>query len=61
MRTVHSERAFGRSGLPRRDWRLFKRPLQSLLCSVQVPKTHTWLVVHNQFAVFLPRWLKMAF
>jgi hypothetical protein len=28
---VSSEYAFGRSGLPRRDWRLFKRPLRSLL------------------------------
>ena len=33
MRSVQSEHAFGRSGLPRRDWRLFKRPLHSLLCS----------------------------
>jgi hypothetical protein len=28
---VRSEYAFGRSGLPRRDWHLFKRPFLSLL------------------------------
>jgi hypothetical protein len=28
---VRSEYSFGRAGLPRRDWRLFKRPLLSLL------------------------------
>jgi hypothetical protein len=33
IRNVRSEYAFGRSGLPRRDWRLFKRPLRSLLGS----------------------------
>jgi hypothetical protein len=33
MLAVRSEYAFGRSGLPRRDWRLFKRPLISLLAS----------------------------
>jgi hypothetical protein len=29
--TVRLEYAFGRSGLPRRDWHLFKHPLRSLL------------------------------
>jgi hypothetical protein len=33
MRHVCLEHAFGRPGLPRKDWQLFKRPLQSLLCS----------------------------
>ena len=33
MLAVRSEYAFGRSGLPRRDWRLFKRPLISILSS----------------------------
>ena len=33
MLAVRSEYAFGRSGLPRRDWRLFKRPLLSTLSS----------------------------
>jgi hypothetical protein len=33
MLAARSEHAFGRSGLPRRDWRLFKRPLSSILSS----------------------------
>ena len=33
MLAVRSEYAFGRSGLPRRDWRLFRRPLLSTLSS----------------------------
>jgi hypothetical protein len=33
LQAVRSEYAFGRSGLPRRDWHLFKRPLMSLLAS----------------------------
>ena len=33
MLAVRSEGAFGKSGLPRRDWGLFKRPLVSLLAS----------------------------
>jgi hypothetical protein len=33
MQAVRSEYSFGRAGLPRRDWRLFKRPLHSTLAS----------------------------
>jgi len=33
MLAVRSEHAFGRSGLPSRDWGLFQRPLLSLLTS----------------------------
>jgi hypothetical protein len=33
MLAVCSEYSFGRSGLPRWDWRLFKRPLLSTLSS----------------------------
>jgi hypothetical protein len=33
LHSVRAEYAFGRAGLPRRDWRLFQRPLLSLLAS----------------------------
>jgi hypothetical protein len=40
---VCSEYAFGRSGLPRRDWRQFRRPLLSLLDS-SMHYLDAWLV-----------------
>ena len=43
MLAVRSERAFGKSGLPRRDWRLFKRPLVSLLTS-SLHRMDAWLL-----------------
>jgi hypothetical protein len=33
LHSVRAEYAFGCAGLPRRDWRLFQRPLLSLLAS----------------------------
>jgi len=33
MLAICSEHTFGKSGLPRRDWRLFTRPLRSVLAS----------------------------
>ena len=44
MLAVRSERAFGKSGLPRRDWRLFKRPLVSLLASSLHGTDACWLL-----------------
>ena len=46
MLAVCSEYAFGWSSLPRRDWRLFKRPLLSTLLS----SLHTWLLLRVQTA-----------
>jgi hypothetical protein len=42
--SVRSEYAFGRSGRPRRDWRLFKRPLVSLLTS-SLHYLDAWLLI----------------
>ena len=43
MLAVRSEYAFGRSGLPRRAWRLFKRPLLSTLSS-SLHYMDAWLI-----------------
>jgi hypothetical protein len=42
--TVRSEYAFGRSGLPHRDWHLFRRPLLSLLLDSSMHYLDGWLV-----------------
>jgi hypothetical protein len=46
---ISSEYAFGRSGLPQRDWRLFNRPLLSTLAS-SLHYLEAWLLFRVQTA-----------
>jgi hypothetical protein len=54
---VRDEYAFGRSGLPHRDWRLFQRPLLSILASslyyldVWLLRVHTARARHDKRAM----------